>query len=100
MKRAEPGEILAGLLQTHVFADDANNVRLLLYAIRKRTSFSHSMGASSSVFHFRSALDRSFCKSTCARFDASGVRGRHGQSSCILLDARASPQLMLSTPQS
>ncbi len=35
MKRAQSGEILPALLQAHVFADHANNVRLLFHPIRK-----------------------------------------------------------------
>jgi len=35
MKRTQPAEILAALLQAHIFANHANNVRLLLYPIRK-----------------------------------------------------------------
>ncbi len=35
VKRAQSREILPGLLQAHVFADDADNVRLLLHAFRK-----------------------------------------------------------------
>ena len=35
VKRAQAGEILAALFQADVFADDADDVRLLLHAIRK-----------------------------------------------------------------
>jgi hypothetical protein len=35
MKWTQPAEILPGLFQAHIFAHHANNVRLLLYAIRK-----------------------------------------------------------------
>ena len=35
MKRTQAREILPALLQAHVFAYHANNVRLLLYAIRE-----------------------------------------------------------------
>ena len=35
VKRTQPAEILPALLQTHIFANHANNVRLLLYPIRK-----------------------------------------------------------------
>src|SRR5271154_3583562 len=35
MEWAEAGEILTTLFQAHVFADDANDVRLLLHAIRE-----------------------------------------------------------------
>ena len=35
MKRAQPAEILPGLLQPHIFAHHANNVRLLLHPLRK-----------------------------------------------------------------
>jgi len=35
MERAETGEIRARFFQADVFADHANNVRLLLYAFRK-----------------------------------------------------------------
>ena len=35
MKRAQAAEILPSLLQAHVFADNADDVRLLFYAIGK-----------------------------------------------------------------
>jgi hypothetical protein len=35
VKRAQPREILAALLQAHVFSHHADDVRLLFYAIRK-----------------------------------------------------------------
>ena len=35
MKRAQAGEILPGLFQAHVFADHADDVRLLLYVLRE-----------------------------------------------------------------
>ncbi len=35
VKRAKPAEIFPGFLQTDVFANNANDVRLLFYAIRK-----------------------------------------------------------------
>jgi hypothetical protein len=35
VKGAQPGEILATLFQADVFADDADDVRLLLDAIRE-----------------------------------------------------------------
>ena len=41
MEGAETGEILPGLFQAHVFADDADNVRLLLHALGEGTGFSH-----------------------------------------------------------
>ena len=39
MERAEAAEILPTLLQAHVFTDDPDDVRLLLYAICKRPCF-------------------------------------------------------------
>ncbi len=41
MKGAEPGEICTALLEAHVFADHADNVRLLLHALRKTSCLSH-----------------------------------------------------------
>ena len=35
MERAQPSEILPGLFQAHVFADHADDVRLLLHPIRE-----------------------------------------------------------------
>jgi len=35
MKRTQPAEILAAFFQAHVFADDPDDVRLLLDAIRE-----------------------------------------------------------------
>jgi hypothetical protein len=35
MERAKAAEVFAGFLQADVFADNANNVRLLLYLLRK-----------------------------------------------------------------
>jgi hypothetical protein len=41
MERAKTGEILARLFEAHVFADDADDVRLLLYTIRETSRFCH-----------------------------------------------------------
>jgi len=41
MEGAETGEICAALFQAHVFADDADDVRLLLYALRETSRLSH-----------------------------------------------------------
>src|ERR1700741_1865425 len=41
MEGAETGEIGATLFQAHVFADDADDVRLLLYALRETSRLSH-----------------------------------------------------------
>ena len=35
MEGAEAGEVLARLFEAHIFADDADDVRLLLYTIRE-----------------------------------------------------------------
>ena len=41
MERAEPAEIFAGFLQANVFADNPNNVGLLLDSLRSGTRFRH-----------------------------------------------------------
>jgi len=41
VERAEPAEILTGLLEAHIFADNPNNVGLLLDSLRSGTCFRH-----------------------------------------------------------
>ena len=41
MEGAQPGKILAGLLQAYILADDANDIRLLLHLLREGTCLSH-----------------------------------------------------------
>src|ERR1700723_669427 len=61
MERTQPAEILPTLLQTHVFANHANNVRLLLNPIRETPRLSHSIPAQSTLISARGgALQHSF----------------------------------------